>query len=331
MTMARRLGAAVSVGVCMVGAPTPFAQTGTFETVGTIDGRADLVRVVDGVVYVMGGRTLAIYDVSDPTAPVRLGAYEFPEEVWGFRIAGGRAYVGNNFSGLALLDISNPRAPALLGVHKTLGQAKIGAVFGSKVGVVDHMEGFVLIDVSDERAPEGIGSFYLDGYARDVVTAGSMAYAVDSPSGLYVFDLSKEGAPEPVAVLHGPTAPRFIEAVAVEGGPTLVAGAGGGHLQIYDVTDPTAPVRLRTFETPGRVARISFLGSTAFVADGVAGFHLVDLADPSSPTLVASHRTADAVHDIAATETHVFIVTGDSEREGEDRHVEILERKRPLP
>jgi hypothetical protein len=309
-------GAAVSIG-----------QTGVFVSVGVIDGRADLVRVRDGLAYVVGGRTFTIYDVSDPSLPVRLGSHELPEEIWGFRIAGDRAYIGNNFSGLALLDISNPRAPEVLGVHKTLGQTKIGAAVGSKVGLIDHMEGFVLIDVSNERAPEGIGSFYLDGYARDAVTLGTMAYAVDSPSGLYIFDLSRDGEPEPVAVLHGPSAPRFIEAVAIEGGPTLVAGAGGGNLQVYDVTDPTAPVRAPSFETPGQVVRISFRRATAFVADGPAGFHLVDLADPSSPTLVASHSTARAVWDIAATDTHVFIVTGDSEREGEDRHVEILERK----
>ena len=325
MSPAAPLVAALVLGVLV---PTPTtAQTGTFVPVGAIEGRADLVRAVDGRLYVTGGRTLTIYDISEPAAPVELGAHELPEEVWGFRVAGDRVYVGNNFSGLALLDVSDPRAPALLGTHKTLGQTKIGAVYGSRVGLIDHMEGFVLIDVSNERAPEGVGSFYLDGYARDVVTVGSMAYATDSPSGLYIFDLSKDGEPEPVAVLHGPNAPRFIEAVAVEGGPTLVAGAGGGNLQVYDVTDSTAPVRAPSFETPGRVARIAFVGSTAFVADGPAGFHLVDLADPSSPTLVASHSTARAVWDIAATDTHVFIVTGDSEREGEDRHVEILERQ----
>ena len=328
MTGWRRFLPALAVlTACAVWASVVSAQTGTFEPVGAIEGRADLVRVHDGRLYVAGGRTLAIYDISKPAAPIKLGAHEFPEELWGFRITGDRVYAGNNFSGLAMLDVSDPRAPALLGTHQTLGQTKIGAVVGSKVGLIDHMEGFVLIDVSDERAPEGIGSFYLDGYARDVVTVGSMAYATDSPSGLYIFDLSKEGEPEPVAVLHGPNAPRFIEAVAIEGGPILVAGAGGGDVQVYDVSEPTAPVRAATFETPGRVARISFLGGTAFVADGGAGFHMVDLSDPSSPTLIASHATAAAVHDITATDTHVFIVVGDGEREGEDRQVEILERR----
>ena len=115
MTGWRRFLPALAVlTACAVGASVVSAQTATFEPVGAIEGRADLVRVHDGRLYVAGGRTLAIYDISKPAAPIKLGAHEFPEELWGFRITGDRVYAGNNFSGLAMLDVSDPRAPALL-------------------------------------------------------------------------------------------------------------------------------------------------------------------------------------------------------------------------
>ena len=255
------------IGIC--GAISVDARSVRFEPVGSIPGLADRISVEGGYAYVSAGRTLTIYEISDPTAPARKGSFTFAEEIWGFRVTGSRAYVGANFFGLGILDISDAAAPVLVAAYKTLGQTKVGAVAGSKVVIIDHMEGVVLIDVSNEAVPVASGSFFVDGYARDVVTSGSLAYVVDSPSGLYLFDLSKPGPPVPVGVLHAANAPHFIEVTtgAAGRGPTLVCGAGGGDLQVYDVSDPTAPVRASTLATPGRAQRVALQGLLAYVAE----------------------------------------------------------------
>ena len=315
---------AAAAGLLAAGAA---AQEVTLEPLGEIPGPVELVRVRGGHAYVSGGHTFTIHDLSDPANPIARGSHTFPQEIWGFRLTADRAYVGANFFGLGILDVSDPDAPALLGRHETLGQTKIGAAASGKVGIIDHMEGFVLVDVSDETAPAGIGSFFLDGYARDVVTAGTIAYATDSPSGLYVFDLSRPGLPEPVGVVHAPAAPRDIEvSVGTGSRPTLIVGAGGGDLQVYDVSDPAAPRRLSSFETPGRATRVSLAGDYAFVADTEAGVQVVDLSDPARPTLAGSYATPRPARDVSASEALVLVVVGDSEREGHDRRVLILGR-----
>ncbi len=303
------------------------AQQVGHQLVGSIPGPADLVRAHRGHLYVSAGKTLMIYDVSDPAAAELQGSYTFPEEIWGFRLAESRAYVGANFYGLGILDISNPAAPSLVSAHKTLGQTKIGAVFDTKVVLIDHMEGLVMLDLSDETDPVAVGSFFLDGYARDVVTSGSFAYAVDSPTGLYVFDLSRPGPPEPVGVIHAPSAPRFIEASSGAEGlaPRLVCGAGGGNLQVYDVSNPAAPVRAATFRTPGTAQRVALDGALAYVADGREGVQVVDLSAPAAPRLVGSYRTPRPARDVSVGETHVFVVIGATgEDQGEDSEVLIL-------
>ena len=212
--------------------------------------------------------------------------------------------------------------------HKTLGQAKIGAPASGKVGIIDHMEGFVLVDVSDETAPAGVGSFFLDGYARDVVTAGTMAYATDSPSGLYVFDLAQSGMPEPVGVLHAPNAPRDIDVSPGGGGrPTLIVGAGGGDVQVYDVSDPAAPEKVASVETPGRASRVSMNGDEVFVADSEAGVSVVDVSDPAASALIGTFATPRPARDVSADGSLVAVVVGDSEREGHDRWVVLLGRR----
>ncbi len=295
--------------------------------VGTIPGPVEHVRAVEDRVYLSHHTGLAVWDVSDPSAPTKLGETEFPEEIWGFRVRGDRVYVGANFFGVGIVDVSDPSAPSLLGAHKTLGQAKIGAVWENRVVLIDHMEGMVMVDTTDESAPTGAGSFFLDGYARDVVTSGHIAYATDSPTGLYVFDLSVSGEPAPVGVLHAPASPRFIEVQREAGAPSgILAGGGGGDLQIYDATDPTVPRRTATFETPGRAARVAMSGDLVFVADTDAGVTIVDISDPSSPSGAGSFLTDAPARDIAATDTHVFVVVGAGERQDGPTELQILSR-----
>jgi len=317
---------ALLVGVTLAGALAP-AQTVALEPVGMIPGPVEHVRAQGDYLYISHHTSFSVWDVSNPAAPRKTGSTEFPEEIWGFRIRGDRAYVGANFFGVGILDISDSAAPTLLGSHKTLGQTKIGAVYENRVVLIDHMEGMVLVDISDETAPTGAGSFFLDGYARDVVTSGKIAYATDSPTGLYVFDLSVPGEPEPVGVLHAPASPRFIEVQREEGEPSgILAGAGAGQLQIYDASDPSMPVKAATFETPGRAGRVAMVGSLVYVADGQAGITIVDISTPSAPTAAGSVRTDAPARDIAATETHVFVVVGAGERQEGETAVQIFRR-----
>ena len=310
-------------------APAPAsAQELSLVAVGEIPGPAELVRVRGDRAYVSGGHVFTVYDVSDPSGPVALGSHTFPQEIWGFRLTGDRAYVGANFFGLGILDVSGGGAPVLLSQHKTLGQAKIGATASGKVGIIDHMEGFVLVDISDETAPAGIGSFFLDGYARDVVTDGTLAFATDSPSGLYVFDLARPGMPEPVGVLHAPNAPRDIDvSPGTAERPTLIVGAGGGDVQVYDVSDPAAPEKVASVATPGRATRVSMNGDEVFVADSEAGVAVVDVSDPAASALIGTFATPRPARDVSADGSLVAAVVGDSEREGHDRWVMLFERR----
>ena len=86
---------------------------------------------------------------------------------------------------------------------------------------------------------------------------------------------------------------------------------GGGDLQVYDVSNPAAPTKAATLDTPGRGRHLSLHGSRAYIADGEEGLHVVDLADPSQPRLLATHETPGPARDVAATDAYVFVVVGD--------------------
>ncbi len=326
MTPAPALRSA-GVTLCLLAwllAATAAAQTVTFTRLGTIPGRADLVEIHNGHAYVVEGKTLALFDLSNPAAPVRRGAYTFPEKIWGIRVVGTLVYVAADFYGLGILDVSNVQTPTLRGMLKTPGQAKSVALVGGTALVADHMTGVDVIDVTTVQTPVNRGSFFLDGYARDVTSAGGLAYAIDAPTGLYVFDLANAtrlDALEPTSSQQSATSPASIElmtAPAAGGAPQLAVLVGGGSLQIYDVTDPKAPVRAAVFRTAsGRPARATLQGAVAYVADGAEGLQVVDLSVPAVPRVIGAFKTSQPARDVAVADTLVAVAVGRADSAGE--------------
>jgi hypothetical protein len=321
---------AVSVCAAMMlsAVSTLVAQGPTFTPVGKIDGPANLVEVDGSRAYVAGGKTLTLVDVANPATPKRLGAYSFPEKIWGFRIVGSLVYVAADFYGLGILDVSNPGAPVLRGSLKLAGQAKNVALVGTTALVADHMSGLDIVDVKDIAKPVKTGSFFLEGYARDVVSTGSMVYAIDAPAGIYVFDLSTPGPMEPIASQQSARAPASIELSKGSGaGANLAVLVGGGMLQVYDVTKPAAPVQTATFRTPsGRPSRATMYGTRAYVADSREGLQIVDLSKPSDPALVGGFKTGEPARDVAVNDSFVFVVTGAA---GEDEGEVLILKQTP--
>jgi len=287
--------------------------------IGAVPGQFDMIKVQAPYLYASAGRTLTVFDVSDPAAIRKVGAYTLPEEIWAFRVAGNEVYLGTNFAGVSILDVSNPARPVLKAAYKTRGQAKTASPFGTKVIVVDHMEGLVLVDVSTPSTPMTAASFFVDGYARDVVTVGPLAYAVDSPTGFYVLDLSKPGPLEPVATLQSGTALRTIEIMFGEDGrtPRAAVMTGGGTVQLYDLANPRAPVKAGTLRTPGGAVHVALDGSRGYVADGREGVAIVDLSSLAEPRLVSSFMTPMPARDVAVSRDMIFVATGAQDCSGE--------------
>ena len=307
----RLVGLAVIV---TVSAPaTVAAQAPAFNLVGKIAGPANLFDVEGSRGYLVGGKTLTIVDLSNPEAPVKLGSYSFPEKIWGIRVVGSTVYVAADFYGLGIVDVSNPRSPVLRGSLKLAGQAKNVALVGTTAMVADHMSGLDIVDVTNLAKPVKRGSFFLEGYARDVASDGAMVYAIDSPAGLYTFDLSKPGPIEPIASEQSARAPASIE---VAKGVTVLVGSG--VLQVYDLSTPSAPAKAPIFRTPsGRAVRATLRGSRAYVADARDGLQVVNLSSPSAPVLLGGFKWPEPARDVAASDSHVFLVVGQGEEEGE--------------
>jgi len=155
----------------------------------------DLVYVTyryDGYGYFVG---LKIFDVSDPSAPVELGAIDTPEIAYEVEVVDHLAYVADR-SGLRIIDVSNPAAPVELGALEMPGWASAYldyevAVTGDRAYLADG-DALHAIDVSDPAHPVALGGFPIFGISVDV--EGGLAYVVDGLS-LSIIDFGPEYAP----------------------------------------------------------------------------------------------------------------------------------------
>ena len=303
-------------GVCLLSdasGSAQSAQTAHLVQVGVIPAAAEKVEVSGDHAYLVTGRTLAIFDISNPGTPKREGEYTFPDKIWGIEVVGTLVYAAVDKFGLGIVDVSNASAPQLRGSLKTPGQSKSIALTGSMAMVADHMSGVNFVDVSDPAKPVFLDDFFLDGYARAVAARGPIAAAVDAPTGLYVFDFSKPGKLEPVGIRQSADRPGSVKMSDPNAAPGLKIALllGAGSLQIYDIADPAAPAKAATFRTPGARAQDAALqGRLAFVADGAAGLQVVDLEMPSKPRIIGEFKTTMPAHAVAATKTLVLVAVG---------------------
>ncbi len=70
-------------------------------------------------------------------------------------------------------------------------------------------------------------------------------------------------------------------------------------LQVIDISDPAAPVHVSSVSgTDPRNAYIS--GSYAYLADGSAGMHIIDITTKAAPSVLGTYNTTGTAYDVAA-------------------------------
>ena len=61
-------------------------------------------------------------------------------------------------------------------------------------------------------------------------------------------------------------------------------------LEIFSLIEPTKPVRIGEIATPGQARAVAVDDDTAYIADGSAGVHVIDVSVPTAPNIVKTLR-----------------------------------------
>lgn len=341
---------AVGDGIAVVDVTDPAAPSLLAEVRGLLADRDDgpMVQVAD--VAVSGDRLLAagprgrpdavvprgvaVFDVSDPASPERVGFHARDGPTHNVALDGRTAYVAGN-----------PVAGGPLTVAELAG--------GDLTPVAEWSP--TAVDARWSRVEGGLYG------CHDVTVRDGVAYAAFWDAGAWLLDVGDPTSPEPVARLGGsdpgalarvPDRAAFTGVLELPGnahhvrtnaaGDVVAVGreafdlteterpGGPGGITLWDVGDRAAPEPLSTLAPPApeRPERFGTLtahnfgwrGDRLYTAWYGGGVRVYDLADPAAPRLLASWRdpadtfwtAVPAAEGFVAASTAVFADTAES-------------------
>lgn len=111
--------------------------------------------------------------------------------------------------------------------------------------------------------------------------------------------------------LSSPTITQPLD-VFVSGIYAYVADAASG-LRVVNISDPTNPTIVGTYNSPGAAYGVIVIGSTAYVADGGSGLAIVDITNPASPSLIGAYTTGFYnAYKVAISGSYAYVADGDN-------------------
>jgi len=258
------------------------------------NGSANKVVVAGSVAYVVGD-PLRILDVSDPSQPHQLASLTVAGTA--LDVQGQYAYLVDGDGNLQIFDVFDPEQPLQLAstqlfsaapnairvagnyAYVAEGQRRVNSVL--RPGRLD------VVNISDPRQPSLAGSVLTetnsDALAVDVL--GAYAFVVEGSAGLRVVDVANPAAPSSVG---GLSLGAWAQAVAASGQRAYVASDGGLHC--IDISLPASPRQLNLVETSGYAQAVAGSGQQVFLADGDGGLKILEVSDPTRPTMAGVYR-----------------------------------------
>ncbi|MEM6648086.1 MAG: hypothetical protein AAF730_17720, partial [Bacteroidota bacterium] len=248
-------------------------------------------------------RTLDVFDVSDPAAPVFRGSIGSDFDV-NLAVVSTTVYETNNKT-LRAIDASNPAAPT------EADRVTTELEFASRMVALDghlyvNAEQPVRLAIGDEGALTFEATLPFADFPTTIGGTDGHLY-VGSFSGVTLFDVTNPDAP----VERG-TAPTTGAPLSLAATGTLVVATldifGSSDLAIFDFAVPETPVQRGTY-TPGAHAlalEFDAAGTTLYVVTEQA-LEIVDLSDPTAPTLLGGVNLAGSGQAIALAGTTAFV------------------------
>ncbi|MCX5800823.1 MAG: hypothetical protein NTX17_05485 [Candidatus Eisenbacteria bacterium] len=266
------------------------------------------VAVSGDYAYVtLRGSGLAVVNISDPGAPVQVGACVTLGGAWAVAVDGDYAYLADGAGGLKVIDISVPASPVVVSVCSEGFDARGVAVSGDYAYVACATSGLRVIDISDPDNPALVGGHDTPGLAVEVAVSGDYAYVADSQSGLQVMDISDPTAPD----LAGTFATAdSVKGVAISGDCAFLAVYGEG-LEILDITNPLSPSLKGQYNTPGRCTGIEVSGDRAYVADGQSGLEAIGISNPAEPVFGDSCDSPGSTYKVVVSGGYAYATDSD--------------------
>ncbi|MBD3336448.1 MAG: hypothetical protein GF355_13115 [Candidatus Eisenbacteria bacterium] len=225
-------------------------------------------------------------------------------------VVGDHAYVLSYLAGLRILNVSDPQNPTAESTFPLSPYYSDRVVVsGGRAYVTDGRDGLHIIDVSDPANPAEIGTYDVLSVTQKTAVRDDYAYLAHDDDGVLIVDIGDLAHPDLAAQA---LADEEVNDVALQGDYAFVASGNGLHT--LDITSPTAPVEVGSYE--GFYASDVLVdGNLGFVVEAVANepyyLQIFDLTQVSDPLLLGTLELPTLSWGLTKSGDHIFIAAHD--------------------
>lgn len=281
--------------------------TGNFETSGAHSVIADkqIAFISDSIAG------LQRVDCSVKSNPVATHLFDTPSDTDALFVKDSYVYIlddDETGEGLRIIHFPVSNQYEMTGFCKTPGKANNIYVEGHYAYLADGGSGITVIDVNDPEIPQITTSINASGSienAVDIYGASGFVYLADKNNGIFAFDISDPATP----VLVG----SFNQGKRYESIYVLDAYSYSAHgigIDIIDVSDPASMNLAGTMITEGEASDIVADNDYGLLADGTAGFKLINILNPENPFLENRYETISKCEAVSVYSVFVHCAVG---------------------
>ncbi|MDI6767728.1 MAG: T9SS type A sorting domain-containing protein [Bacteroidota bacterium] len=205
-------------------------------------GRPNDIAIQGNYAYVATGRPgLTILDLTNPTAPVRVGVLPLDRETWHIIVADSTAYLGAD-STVYIIDISNKSFPLLINTIKA-DTWSVGYLYenNKRLYIIHPSIQTLIYDVSNFQNLILLGSYPLAG--RELVVRDSIAYHANGTGGFVIMNIGDIQNTVELSRLQNST-------YSIKVRDTIIFMAITGGLMVLNVSNPSNPESLSFIGAP---------------------------------------------------------------------------------
>lgn len=247
-----------------------------------------------------------IVETTDPTKIVESAYFTAPLTQWrDFETYGNYIYaISENHRGFRIIDMTNPSAPKDLGLkltayHRSAHNMSIDPDTGMLYVCGAMTSGMYIYNAKakpEEPVPLTLGG---TDYIHDVCIRRNRAYlSVGYVNKLRIVDVTNVKSfkkisefKTPGSFTHNSWVTEDDKLLAVTDEYTYQSNPP--HMSLWDISDASKPVQKGAYIVPGHGVHYAFtMGRTAYLSHYGDGVHVVDIADPTNPRMLARYDTS---------------------------------------
>lgn len=258
--------------------------------VRTTNGYAMQLKVLGDVCFIANGPGgLQPVNIANKRLPSLYKPLSIGDEALCVCLVGNKALVGYS-GGFKVIDVSNPGSLVEQVDFKCGGSVRDIVVDEGRAYLACN--GLRIVDVANPLEPKMLGSL-AGSSAWGLAVRAKTVYMANGDSGLYIIDADDPS--KPVVKLNGIPGMYQARAVTIQQNYAFVA-CGQNGLEIIDISNNAAPVRLPKFNTTGYCFKYQGNSKAGFVADGDYGLRVlsIKILNQFNPTM-SIRRLSDSI------------------------------------